>query len=172
MRTVLLIFGELMDQDVDWLCSAGARQSLAPGAVLIQKDVPISALYVVLAGEFSVMIDDKREVTRAVSGEMLGEMSLLEARPPSATVKAAVKSDVLAIPRTRLQEKLKTDAPFAARFYKALGMLLSFRLRRLTHRQHGNADEAEQADELDANILDTVFLAGARFDRMVKKLSS
>ncbi len=171
MRTVLLIFGELTDQDIDWLSASGTKKSLAPGEVLIQKGAPISALYIVLTGEFSVWIDDQREVSRAASGEMLGEMSLLEARPPSATVKAATQSDVLAVPRQKLLERLRQDAPFAARFYKALGMLLSFRLRRLTHARHGREDEAENADELDANILDTVFLAGARFDRMLKRLA-
>lgn len=171
MRTVLLIFGELTDQDIDWFTSVGTKQAMATGAALIKKDVPLSALFIVLSGEFSVLVDENKEVSRAASGEMLGEMSLLEARPPSATVKAAVGSEVLAVPRTKLLEKLKMDAPFAARFYKALGMLLSFRLRRLTHAKHGKPEDDEEASELDANILDTVFLAGARFDRMVKKLS-
>ena len=59
----------------------------------------------------------------------------------------------------------------SGRFYKALALLLSFRLRRLTYRVHGTEEEAEKADELDDNLLDTVFLAGARFDRMIKRLS-
>lgn len=171
MRTVLLIFGELSDQDIDWFSATGKKQNKKTGDVLIQKDVPIDALYIVLTGEFSVWIDDQREVSRAGSGEMLGEMSLIEARPPGATVKAATSSDVLAVPKKQLQDKLRMDAPFAARFYKALGMLLSFRLRRLTHAVHGREEEADNAAELDGNILDTVFLAGARFDRMLKKLS-
>lgn len=170
MRTVLVIFGELTDQDVDWFLAKGVRQSKKQGEILIRKDVAIESLYIVLSGEFSVWIDETREISRAGSGEMLGEMSLLEARPPGATVKAATASDVLAIPKQQLQQRLKSDAAFAARFYKALGMLLSLRLRRLTYKAGGRDEDAELADELDPNVLDTVFLAGARFDRMLKKL--
>ncbi len=171
MRTVLLIFGDLIDQDIDWLCSNGSKLTLKEGDVLIQKDVPLKSLFIVLTGELSVWVGKDREISRAGSGEMLGEMSLVEARPPSATVKAATTSTLLAVPKSALQAKLKKDTAFAARFYKALGMLLSFRLRRLSHRIQGGADPDESVDELDPNVLDTVFLAGARFDRMLKRLS-
>src|SRR4051812_1024083 len=117
MRTVLLIFGELTDQDIDWLSATGKKQNRKQGDVLIKKDVPIDSLFIVLTGEFSVSVDEKKEVSRAGTGEMLGEMSLLEARPPGATVKASTASDVLAIPRRQLVDRLKSDAPFAARFY-------------------------------------------------------
>lgn len=171
MRTVLLVFGELNDQDIEWFSAHGTKRTLKEGSVLIQKGVPISDLFIVLTGELSVWISDKCEVSRARTGEILGEMSYLEARPPSATVKAARASTVLAVPMVKTREKLRTDAAFAARFYKALGMLLSFRLRRVTQKLQGEAEVDESVDELDPNVLDTVFLAGARFDRMMKRLA-
>jgi hypothetical protein len=33
-----------------------------------------------------------------------------------------------------------------------------------------DSDEEDEVDELDANVLDGVYLAGERFDRMVKRV--
>ena len=62
-------------------------------------------------------------------GEIVGEMSLLESQPASATVCATTPVTALRIARTALAEQLATDRGFSLRFYRALGMLLSHRLR-------------------------------------------
>ena len=179
MRKVLFIFGELTDQDIDWMTSAGRKESLGAGAVLIQEGKTVSALYIVLDGSFRVLLAalDNKEIARLGAGEIVGEMSFVEHRPPSATVQALKQSFVLAIPRSELNAKLKEDTAFAARFYKALAVFLSYRLRRtvnqLGYGKPGSAKEEEDSsDELDPGLLDKVYLAGSRFDRMVKHLMS
>ena len=67
------------------------------------------------------------------------------------------------------------DTAFAARFYRALATFLSDRMRgtllRLGYGDDRQLDEeTEQEGELDDNVLDNVSLAGARFDRMLKRL--
>ena len=71
------------------------------------------------------------------------------ARVVAAAFTRAAGIDVLAVPTAKLQERLKMDAAFAARFYKALGMLLSFRLRKLSTRVHGHDVDDESVDECD-----------------------
>jgi len=73
-----------------------------------------------------------------------------------------------------LREKLATDAPFAGRFYRALCIFLADRMRSATRRLgYGDAvaDEVAARGELNENVMDTVHLAGARFDRMLKRLA-
>ena len=120
----------------------------------------------------------EREIARLNTGEIVGEMSFVDARPPSATVKALDDSTVYALPRAVLNAKLATDLGFAARFYKALAIYLSSTVRE-RHRALGfgggdgtalATEEPDDADELDPNVLDGVYLAGERFDRMVKRL--
>ena len=65
-------------------------------------------------------------------GEIVGEMSLLESQPASATLCAITPVTVLRIPRDALEENLAADPGFSLRFYRALGMLLSHRLRAAT----------------------------------------
>jgi len=146
----------------DWINSDRARTT-------------INALYIVLDGLLSVYTvrpDCEIEIARLGAGEMVGEMSFIDARPPSATVKAIKESLVLAIPRSQLVSKLAQDSDFASRFYRALAIFLSDRLRGMVG-QHGYGKDqpaAEATDELDESVLDNLHLAGSRFDRILKRL--
>jgi len=166
VRKVLFIFGQLRDTDVEWLAKNGRRRRLSAGSVLIHEGVSVDTLYIVLEGKLSVFqAKSGREVARLAVGELVGEMSFIEARPPSATVSAAGDVVVYAIGKRELQEHLDRDVAFAARFYKAVATFLSDRVRKAT----GDPGSAE-ADELDDAVLDNVDRAGARFDAFGRQL--
>lgn len=177
MRKVLFILSELADSDLDWLVENGIRQTFPDGAVLIQEGEPIDVLFVLLEGHLSVRLAalDGKEVATLRSGEVLGELSFLDSRPPSASVVAKDEVTVLTIPRSLLKGELERDSAFAARFYRALGIFLSSRLRKTQQRfGYGSDDvlneDVAHEDELDPDLLDNVALAGARFDWMLKRL--
>ncbi|MDP9122745.1 MAG: cyclic nucleotide-binding protein, partial [Acidobacteriota bacterium] len=93
------------------------------------------------------------------------------------TVTSLADSTVFALPRLTLAAKLAQDLGFAARFYRALAMYLSTTVRE-RHRTLGygggvdlpvaTTDADDDPDELDPNVLDGVYLAGERFDRLLK----
>jgi len=167
MRKVLFIFGQLRDTDVEWLAKHGRRKRLPSGSVLIHEGVSVDTLYIVLEGQLLVIQDrTKREIARLGVGELVGEMSFIEARPPSATVRAATDVVVYAIGRQQLQQHLSQDEGFGARFYRAVAVFLSDRVRKMT----GDEGDAGSADELDDSVLDTVDRAGARFDSFGRQL--
>ena len=175
MRKVLYILGQLTDRDAEWLVAAGERQVLEPGAVLIREGVPIDAVYVVLDGELEVWQGPAggRAIGRLAAGEIVGEMSFVDASPPSATVRASSGAAVLRIARDRLLERLQRDDGFAARFYRAIAIFLSDRLRGALNASGAGrrAGPSQAEDELDANVLDTVSLAGERFQQMLRRLA-
>lgn len=177
MRKVLFILGQLSDLDIEWLIKVGHKQQVPAGTTLIHQGQAIDTLYLVLDG--SLVVSTRalggQEVARLGAGEMVGEMSFIDARPPSATVTAVENTVVLAIPRRHLAAKLEQDMGFAAHFYRALAMFLSDRLRGTVSRLGYGEDQtlqedAEYTDELDENVLDTVHLAGARFEWILKRL--
>jgi CRP-like cAMP-binding protein len=177
VRKALYLLGQLNDGDVEWLIARGARVRVPTGETLIEAGRPVGALYVVLDGSLTVSVQglDERDSPRMVCGEVAGEMSFVDARPPSATVTAAEPAVVLAVPRAELAAKLERDPEFAARFYRSLAMLLSHRLRALTwrvaHREGGRpGGEDEEEGELDPNVLDRVHLAGLRFEQVLQRL--
>lgn len=176
MRKVLFLFGQLNDDDVEWMLAAGDKRPVPAGAVVIRQGVPIDALFILLAGRLAVLLGrEEREIARLGAGEIVGEMSFVDARPPSATVRALEDSAVFAIPKPALSAKLAADLGFAARFYRALAIYLSTTVRE-RHRMLGYGTAADvgeledDPDELDPTVLDGVYLAGERFDRMLKRL--
>jgi bacteriocin-type transport-associated protein len=180
MRKVLYILGQLDDTDVEWLVENGHKEQVPAGKILIEEGQPINTLYITLDGLLSVTDAEVggRELAKLGAGEIVGEMSFIDASPAASTVTALQPSTVLAIPKTRLQAKLDRDLAFAVRFYKALAIFLAGRLRTVVGRLgYGDSpmqslDEGTRyADELDQNVLDNVHLAGDRFERILQHLN-
>lgn len=176
MRKVLYILGQLADEDVEWLATTGRRRTVEAGETLIRQGRAIDAMFILLDGRMAVTVDGVGEVARIASGEIIGEMSLVDQHPPSASVTALVPSLVLAVARGDLERHLAADVAFSARFHRAIATFLSDRLRRTVRRlgygEAGSLDDERELDgELDEAVLDNVHLAGARFERMLKRLA-
>ena len=122
MRKALVILGTLDDSDVEWMIAAGKRERMAAGSMLIQEGHSIDHLYVVVEGAFAVQSGalQGKQIAELRAGEMVGEMSFVDARPPTASVVALEDSLVLSIPVASLRDRLN-DPPFAARYPRDLG---------------------------------------------------
>lgn len=169
MRKALFILGDLNDSDIEWLADNGQKRELPDGSVLIEEGQFAADVFILLDGRLSVRVDGSggKEINSLLPGEFIGELSFLDSRPASATVLAATRSFVAAIPRDVLSAKLKDDTGFAARFYRALGVFLAHRLRLQTARNRGGdplSADVEIEDELDPELLESVALAAKRFE--------
>jgi CRP-like cAMP-binding protein len=176
MRKALYILGILDDSDANWLASNGKARHLSAGTVIIQQGVPVDSVFILIDGQLLVY-SGSVEVTRLLAGEIVGEISFVDSRPPSASVKALVDSQALAIDKAVLRAKLQKDLGFASRFYLSLATFLADRLRVTTARLGGGqegsgADSSQDLDELPADMLENIALASARFDMIVKRLAS
>jgi CRP/FNR family transcriptional regulator, cyclic AMP receptor protein len=103
-------------------------------------------------------------------------MSFVDSAPPSATVTAVGDGMALFLDKEVVSRKLETDLAFGCRFYRALAIFLADRLRGTVRRMgYGTVRsldaEVPIKDELDMGILDTVSMAGERFNRLLKTLS-
>ncbi len=177
MRKVLYILGSLSDSDVDWITTAGQVQPVAGGQLLIHEGQPTEFIYLTLEGSLAVTTAAQpgKALATLGPGEVLGEISLLDSRPPTASVAAATDSRVLRIPRTTLNAKLNADTGFAARFYRALAVFLAQRLR-ATMQTHikgdksPNARDVEAPDEIDPDLLDEINVASRRFEWIINRM--
>jgi CRP/FNR family transcriptional regulator, cyclic AMP receptor protein len=175
MKGVFFFLGELNDQDIDWMIKQGKKQHVKLGADLVQEGKPLDKMHLILTGDFGLTVARRGPdvVAKIGVGEVVGEISFIDSRPPSGTVTARAPSEVLSLPLPVLAAKLRDDSGFAARFYRGLAMLLAHRLRAQTLRQTDETGSKSEAyDQLDMNVLDTVHLAGARFQRILARMQS
>ena len=177
MKKVLFILGELDDDDIDWVIETAVRQDVVAGTVLIREGQPIDTLYILLEGTLSVSVAamGDREIAQLSSGDVVGEMSFIDTRPPSATVTATHPSLVLSLPREQLATKLRQDVGFASRFYRALAIFLSNRLRVTVNQLgYGSNNQFETTvltrDDLTRDAKDNVALAETRLDWLLRRL--
>jgi CRP-like cAMP-binding protein len=176
MRKALYMFGILDDSDLEWLSKSGSTRFLEAGKTIITQGEPVGSLFIVLNGELQVY-SEEIEIARLQSGEIVGEISFVDSRPPLASVKAAVDSSVFAINAELIRGKLAKDTSFASRFYRAVAIFLADRLRVTTSRfGYGRADqdtvEDTDPDELHPELLEAIDLAATRFDKLLRRISA
>jgi CRP/FNR family transcriptional regulator, cyclic AMP receptor protein len=174
MRKALYILGSLDDRDIEWMARSGTKVSLSPGEILIREGKPIEFLYILIEGQLSVRtgkIADK-QIAVLLPGEIVGEISFVDNRKPTASVLALQDSRLLALPRSELTMKLARDSGFASRFYRAIAIFLADRLFTTTSRLgYGSPDQDRDADAIEDSLMDEVSLASIRFDNLLKYLT-
>jgi CRP/FNR family transcriptional regulator, cyclic AMP receptor protein len=173
MRKVLYMFGLLTDADIEWMARNGDRRSLKDGELLINEGGSSDWLILLLEGEVLVTAEGYGPVARMGVGEIVGEISLVDSAPPSATITAIGNGLALFIDKATLLRKLDHDEGFGARFYRALAVFLADRLRATRRPTAARLSDSTglSPDELDVGIMDNVSSAGERFNRMLRILS-
>src|SRR5436305_1229799 len=165
------ILSHLTEEDIDWLLAAGERRELPAGAVLVAEGEPAGALFIVLEGVLSVSMATLggREIDRIGGGDVVGELSFADARPPSASVIALDDVVVFALGREILTVKIGLDTGFASRFYHAMTVFLSNRLRLFRHQTTGRQPIVNEIDQ-EPRFLTNVHLASARLARLLNRM--
>jgi CRP/FNR family cyclic AMP-dependent transcriptional regulator len=178
MSKVLLILGELSDRDIDWMIANGTHTTVPPGTTIIVEGQPLDALYIVLEGTLSVSASSlgDKEIGQIICGEVLGEMSFVDGRLPSASVTAIDECLILSIPRWLLTEKLEQDVLFSLRFYRAITKFLSSRLRGTVKRFGEETDYLIYQDPDDDRAIgpnvENPDLAQSRFEWLLQRLKA
>lgn len=126
------IVAGLSDDDMIWLLSRGQLRSLRAGERLVDVGRPIDHLYFVTRGAMAVSRGDGTRVASLGEGDVIGEMSFVDRRPPSVSVRAEQATELMAVPVQLIAARFESEPAFAARFYRALAVFLSDRLRETT----------------------------------------
>jgi len=168
--------GILDDGDLEWLIENGSAKQLQEGDYLLRQAIPVEAMYFLLTGTLSVELEkpQPRQLAEIESGEVVGEISLLDSRPSTASIRALDESLLLEIRHDALKPKLETDLGLQARLYKSLGMFLAQRMRStiltLGYGEDRSEEDEEEIDEIEPQLLDGIERAAKRFELMVSKV--
>jgi CRP/FNR family transcriptional regulator, cyclic AMP receptor protein len=171
----IFILSELDNDDLDWIAQKGKKRMIKTGKTLIYEGRNINALYMILEGMFKVTTQASGEqiIAKLSSGELLGEISFIDPRPPIATVTALEDSIVLEISRLELNFKLFRNIGFASRFYRGLCMCLADRMHKTVQQLGYNKDSSSSEDhkneleELNPYVLNNLEVAQAKFNWLI-----
>lgn len=115
-------FSDLGDELLQRVCDQSEQLDVPQGNVIIEEGSTSDEMYVVVSGEFSITkAGSTHDVQLAVltSGDVVGEIALLDDAPRTATVSAAVDSKVIRIPASAFEE-LISDARVVRRMFKTV----------------------------------------------------
>ncbi|MDQ8209402.1 cyclic nucleotide-binding domain-containing protein [Coraliomargarita sp. SDUM461003] len=173
MRKVLHILGHFNDSDIQWIKDVASLAQFPAGETVIRPNEKLENLYIVTSGQLEVVHPVSGVIATLSDGEILGEMSFLDDRPPDVTVEAVSDVAMVAIPMEEILEYFQEDPSFEGRFFRALALFLSTRLRGTQNRlAFGKAEVVEEKKdggsgvELDPNTLKSIQRAGGFFDQI------
>lgn len=148
MQNARYIAAGLSDADMLWLLSVGKLRQLREAEILVASGKVVSDLFFVISGKLAVRLPDGTNIAHLIQGDVVGEMSFVERHSPLVSVVAEEATEMLAIPRKLILERFEQEPVFAARFYRALAVFLSERLRETTAAVRAQADDQHvQADK-------------------------
>ena len=97
------LFSMLTQAQAESIAEGVVKRRYRRGELIVERGRKTNALFILLTGRARVVASDERgrEVILAVleAGDYLGEMSLIDNEPHSATVRAEVQTDVLVLGR-------------------------------------------------------------------------
>jgi len=174
MRSSLIIFENLEEDDVAWILRACFKVNHPAGVNLVEYGESNRDVSLLLSGRCKVFTADGQLLDTLNPGDMMGEVSFVDRRKTTARICAETDVVVAMLTEDILQEKLEADTHFAARFYQAVASVLAFRLRRnlqvAVSSKAGVFGDQEIAGEIDPVDLDATSKAGARLAYLLRQL--
>ncbi len=127
------IFRDLDQNELAVVCKHMFEQSVKKDNVLFVEGMPGESLYIIMSGcvEITKEIKNNQKIVLAMMGpnDMVGEMSLIDSEPRSATAVTTEDSVLLVITKRSFNEILRSDSQIAAKILMGLLKIISRRLR-------------------------------------------
>jgi CRP-like cAMP-binding protein len=157
------IFQQLRQEDIHWMLATAELKTISANGILVREDDPSETIFFIADGLFEVYVyggSSRLKVGQLGPGEIIGEISWLDRKPISATVRAVETSSVLALSIAALERKLAADPGLAARLFRAIATLTAERLRTTTSQirrtEHGAQSAVPAGSAQVAAVLDKI----------------
>ena len=129
----LSIFKDLDKNELEIVCKHVFEQSVKKDNVLFVEGMPGDSLYIIVSGCVEIIKEtkDNEKIVLATMGanDIVGEMSLIDSEPRSATGRTIEDSVLLVITKKSFNAILKSDSHIATKIMMGLLKIISKRLR-------------------------------------------
>jgi len=118
------LFSMLTNEQAQTIADGVSKRRYRRGEIIVEQGRKSDALFILLSGRARVITSDSRgrEVILAVleAGDYLGEMSLIDNEPHSATVRAEVQTDMLILGRAEFARCLPENSSLSYAIMRGL----------------------------------------------------
>jgi CRP/FNR family cyclic AMP-dependent transcriptional regulator len=129
----ITIFKDLDKNELEIVHKHVFEQSVKKDSVLFAEGMPGELLYIIMSGRVEIIkkTKDNEKIVLATMGvnEIVGEMSLIDSEPRSATGRTSEDSVLLVIKKQSFNEILQSDPRTAAKVLMGLLKIISRHLR-------------------------------------------
>ena len=129
------LFALLTESQAQQIADAVIKRRFKRGDRIVEQGLKSNALYIILSGRARVLASDTRgrEVILATlqPGDYIGEMSLIDNEPHSATVRAEVQTDVLMLGRSEFARCMPESSSMAYAVMRVLVQRLRHSVRNI-----------------------------------------
>jgi CRP/FNR family transcriptional regulator, cyclic AMP receptor protein len=136
----LALFKKLTFEETQKLASIIEYLDVPANTVVIEQNALGNALWIIVSGEVRIsrdvnadgLHDKSEEIGRLKTGDLFGEMSLIDDLLTSARVTTDVECRMIKMPRDRFEALLGSDDKLAVKVFRSFCRTLSERLRNTT----------------------------------------
>ncbi|MDX2507556.1 MAG: cyclic nucleotide-binding domain-containing protein [Gammaproteobacteria bacterium] len=134
MQIAINFFDDLLEDDLSWFLAGGKENSYSKGECIVEENKPVDTINIVLEGTLGVFVSSlgNTQIASLGLGEVFGEMAFFEDEPASASIICQEPVKLLEFSFNLIRQRIASDQAFGSRFYRALGCMLSRRLRKTT----------------------------------------
>ncbi len=100
-------------------------RDVLPGVCILNEGQINESLFFLISGAVEIYVLGERVAQLNKAGDILGEMSLITARPASATITAVTPVSFFAIPSTKLEGLVRSSLDFGYYLYRTFSLSLS-----------------------------------------------
>lgn len=127
------IFRDLTRQDVEVLAGSFQAYRAKPGVSVLREGEKERYMFVLASGRIDIIkrCDDRdtRKLATVRAGKTVGEMSVIDGLPPSATAVAAEPCTLLLITKRKFDLVMEQNPAVGLKLLSKMAMLMSLRLR-------------------------------------------
>lgn len=119
---------DLSGGELGMIQSIAEEVKLSAGEYVIKENKPCDFIYIIADGSVEVT-KSGAHIVSLEKGDAIGELSFLDKKLPSASVRAREDATLVMIPHRELDRLMKEKDEFAAKLYKAFAVMLSGKIR-------------------------------------------
>ena len=117
--------------EIEMLAHYCSAQLARKGITIFEEGEKSHFMCLLVTGQVNIL-KEKKHVVTIRAGKSMGEMSILDGFPYSATAISAVDSELILFTRRQFDRLCENNPPLALKLNKAISKLMSLRLRQTT----------------------------------------